>query len=226
MKSSKISRAIFLVTLLLSATLSSAQVKIGTNPTTIGSNSNLEVEATNNKKVIVHKDNGTVVIENTPPGASTDSILTVDANGNVRAITRKIPYLGLKGGVITATNGANVAVINLTPQLTNDIAYTPANGQIKINTAGIYFYAVSAMGPGQPGAPGSAFDYCHVVFVNGTNIGSICGRAKSGEGTGSTNTGMYKLNPNDIVQIRLTTASDWAGNGAYNFNVALYKLSD
>ncbi|WP_147300426.1 hypothetical protein [Dyadobacter luteus] len=51
-------------------TASFAQVKIGTNPTTIGANSNLEVEALNNKKVIVHKDNGTMVIENTPLGSS------------------------------------------------------------------------------------------------------------------------------------------------------------
>lgn len=76
------------VVALLSASSAFAQVKIGTNPTTIGANNNLEVEATNNKKVIVHKDNGTVVIENTPSGALTDSVLTVDASGNVREISR------------------------------------------------------------------------------------------------------------------------------------------
>ena len=64
-----------------------AQVKIGTNPTTIGANSNLEVEAANNKKVIVHKNDGTVVIENMPSGAVTDSIMSVDAAGNVRRIS-------------------------------------------------------------------------------------------------------------------------------------------
>ena len=64
-----------------------AQAKIGTNPTIIGANNNLEVEATNNKKVIVHKNDGTMVIESTPSGAATDSILSVDAAGNVRKIS-------------------------------------------------------------------------------------------------------------------------------------------
>lgn len=52
------------------------QVKIGTNPATIGANSNLEVEAANNKKVIVNKSDGTVVIENTPVGTSADKLFT------------------------------------------------------------------------------------------------------------------------------------------------------
>jgi hypothetical protein len=84
-------RTLLKTTLCLSMLFASAstfaQVKIGTNPTTIDGNSNLEVEATNNKKVIVHKNDGTVVIENTPPGAVTDGILSVDAVGNVRKIS-------------------------------------------------------------------------------------------------------------------------------------------
>ena len=89
-----------------------AQVKIGTNPTTIGANSNLEVEATNNKKVIVHKNDGTMVIENTPPGSITDSMLSVDAAGNVRSIsTARITrppvyvYEASSSGVLGASQG-------------------------------------------------------------------------------------------------------------------------
>ncbi|WP_346236642.1 hypothetical protein ABDK00_014560 [Niabella insulamsoli] len=39
-----------------------AQVKVGSNPTTISSNTNLEVEATNGSKTVVKKDNGNVGI--------------------------------------------------------------------------------------------------------------------------------------------------------------------
>lgn len=43
-----------------------AQVKIGANPTTIGSNSALEVEAINGNKTIIQKDNGNVGIGDVP----------------------------------------------------------------------------------------------------------------------------------------------------------------
>ncbi|WP_254412662.1 hypothetical protein [Dyadobacter diqingensis] len=79
--------ALFAGAMLLATSSAFAQVKIGTNPTVIGTNNNLEVEAINNKKVIVNKADGTVVIENTPTGATTDKYLSIDAAGNVRALT-------------------------------------------------------------------------------------------------------------------------------------------
>jgi len=211
-----------------------AQVKIGSNPTVIGPNSNLEVEATGAQKVIVHKSDGTVVIENTPAGATTDRLMSVDAAGNVRALTldqvntpvATRPYLRLKGGVIAPTNGASQTVVNLNPELQSNVTYTPGSGQITINESGIYYYAVTASGPGQPGAPGNVFDYCQVITVNATNIDQTCGRSNRGEGTSSTNTGIYQMNAGDTVTIGLTTSSGWSGNGGYNFSVALYKLSN
>lgn len=211
-----------------------AQVKIGSNPTVIGPNSNLEVEATNAKKVIVHKSDGTVVIENTPAGATTDRLMSVDAAGNVRALTldeinspvATRPYLRLKGAVVAPTSGANVFVTNLAPELQNNITYTGASGQITVQEPGVYYYAVTALGPGQPGAPGTVFDYCHAITANNATLDQTCGRSNRGEGTSSTNTGIYQLNAGDVVRINLTTSSAWAGNGQYNFSVALYKLSN
>lgn len=211
-----------------------AQVKIGSNPTVIGPNSNLEVEATNAKKVIVHKSDGTVVIENTPQGATTDKLMSVDAAGNVRALTldeinspvASRPYVRLKGAVVAPTNGANLAVTNLNAELQNGMTYTPANGVINISEAGIYYYAVTVSGPGQPGAPGGVFDYCHAINVSGANVDQTCGRSNRGEGSSSTNTGIYQMNAGATVSIQLTTASGWAGNGSYSFSVALYKMSN
>jgi hypothetical protein len=110
---------LLIVTLMASAGTAFGQVKIGTNPTTIGANSNLEVEAVNNKKVIVHKNDGTVVIENTPSGAETDSIMTIDVTGNVRRVDRK-RMLGTLGSA-QMTVGAGQS---LQPQVDTKVDYT------------------------------------------------------------------------------------------------------
>ncbi|WP_159469793.1 hypothetical protein [Dyadobacter sp. 3J3] len=98
-KKQQIYKALFAACILFSSSAVFAQVKIGTNPTVIGATNNLEVEATNNKKVNIRKADGTVVVENTPPGAVTDSIVTVDASGNIKAIDKATlkKKLGLSG---------------------------------------------------------------------------------------------------------------------------------
>lgn len=63
----------------LGGTLAHAQVKIGANPGTIGSSSNLEVEATNGNKTVVNKATGQLTIQDGTQGAG--KILTSDANG-------------------------------------------------------------------------------------------------------------------------------------------------
>lgn len=66
--------------LLLSVTLSMAQVKIGTNPTTIEPTSNLEVEAaTAGRKIKVEKTTGQLTIKDGTEGAG--KVLTSDALG-------------------------------------------------------------------------------------------------------------------------------------------------
>jgi hypothetical protein len=66
--------------LLAATTISSAQVKIGSNPTTIDPNSNLEVEAsTPGRKVKIDKTTGQITIADGTQGEG--KILSSDANG-------------------------------------------------------------------------------------------------------------------------------------------------
>ncbi|WP_159471530.1 hypothetical protein [Dyadobacter sp. 3J3] len=83
----------FAVTLVSAFILSSstlfAQVKIGANSTTIGANSNLEVEATNGNKTVITKDAGKLIIDGNvqiktlPAAASADKNVSTDVNGNL-----------------------------------------------------------------------------------------------------------------------------------------------
>lgn len=66
-----------------------AQVKIGTNPTAIGASSNLEIEASNNKKTISDKTTGTFKVENKPTAAKTDSVVMRDPAGELHQISAK-----------------------------------------------------------------------------------------------------------------------------------------
>lgn len=60
-----------------------AQVKVGANPGSIGSGSSLEVEATNGKKLIVDKTDGSVTVQSLSAGSASDSVMTFDANGKL-----------------------------------------------------------------------------------------------------------------------------------------------
>ena len=63
MKTIRLLSAVLLTMLLTAASTAFAQVKIGTNPTTLDPNSNLEVEAsTPGRKTSVHKTTGQVTI--------------------------------------------------------------------------------------------------------------------------------------------------------------------
>jgi hypothetical protein len=97
-----------------------AQVKVGSNPTTINTNTNLEVEATDATRLRVNKDNGNVGIgttaaptnklqvratadplklEGVQTGAASDQLLVIDANG----IVKKTPSSSVVG-LLTATS--------------------------------------------------------------------------------------------------------------------------
>lgn len=76
----KVTSALFAALLLLGSSAAFAQVKIGSNPTTIEPNSNLEVEAsTAGRKMKVDKTTGQVTITDGTQG--TGKVFTSDANG-------------------------------------------------------------------------------------------------------------------------------------------------
>ncbi len=64
-----------------------AQLKVGSNPTTLTTNKNLEVEASNGKKINVNKDDGRVFIENKPSASLTDSVVMRYSDGEIRQIS-------------------------------------------------------------------------------------------------------------------------------------------
>ena len=86
-----------LLSLLLILTVSevNAQVKIGSNPISITGNKNLEVEASNGKKVNVNKDDGRTYIENKPSAALTDSVVLRYTDGELRqmSVARLVKFI-------------------------------------------------------------------------------------------------------------------------------------
>lgn len=93
MKTVKI--VIYLTFLVSTAFIAPAQVKIGSNPTSISSTSNLEVEATNGKKVIVDQATGSLKIQNTPNAASGVSAAVIDNATGELQIMNNPPFIHL-----------------------------------------------------------------------------------------------------------------------------------
>ena len=66
-------KTFFLALVVLSMTLQ-AQVKIGSNPTTLATNANLQVEGTSSSKQFVILKNGTIGVGTTSPKATLDVV--------------------------------------------------------------------------------------------------------------------------------------------------------
>lgn len=106
-----------------------AQVKIGANAKTIGTNSNLEVEATNGKKTIVDKATGQVTIQDGTEGAG--KVLTSDATGGSRWVANIVT-----GGTIKINTPQTFVNSNNNPSAGANILATPS--PINITAAGNY----------------------------------------------------------------------------------------
>jgi|GEM_PF-6137971 len=168
MKINILRKIITLGAVTICATNAIAQVKIGSNPTFISNNTNLEVEASNGKKVTIAKDLGTVTIDNiveivTSPGF----IMVTNADGLVQkqSFTNLRNFI-LQGVSVAGTNGASV--LN---GATDPVSTTGSNGDFFINTATKTIFGpkangvwptpgTSLVGPkgdaGSPGAKGDA----------------------------------------------------------------------
>jgi hypothetical protein len=178
----------FVVAFALTASTSVfAQVKIGTNPTTIGTNSNLEVEATNNRKVIVDKGTGTLKVENKPSAAATDSVVMRDAAGELHQMslprlrqTLEDSKLPLRGGSsfvpsqITFTHPA-AGSGSITPNTFTPVptASGPAQVSITNNSSATKVYFVTAS-YGYDGDWNNNVSFVHTLwalFLDGTDTG-------------------------------------------------------
>jgi hypothetical protein len=214
----------FVVAFTLTAASSAfAQVKIGTNPTVIGTNSNLEVEAADANKVIVNKNNGTVIIENTPSGAITDSIMTVDANGNVRAINanKLRQLLGASGSAIMTRNASQTlapAVVTLvglnTMVLDQENGVNVATSTFTVKRAGVY----TLNGITNTAIPAySPLQFANIdIFIQKIPAGSTTainlGRNQVSSYTGSSISNTLTLLDNAVVGDRYRLAIQVCGN--------------
>lgn len=122
-----------------------AQVKVGNNPSAIGTNSALEVEATNGKKVIVDKAIGTTTVQSLSVAATTDSIVTASQTGMLNQISMS----------------------RLAQFLKNNYALGGGNGSSSVGTCPGLDYTpsgVAANAPGNATVPGTS--------ISVTKIGS------------------------------------------------------
>lgn len=107
-----------------------AQVKIGANPTVIGSGSNLEVEATGGQKVIVNKADGTMIIQNAPTSTTNTFLLTTDANG---LVSKQLPNSQTLPPVILGTLGSGINLAAGSAGYSGANITIPANSKYIVN---------------------------------------------------------------------------------------------
>lgn len=154
------------IILILFVFQANAQLKVGQNPTTITTNTNLEIEATNASKVVISKDKGRVGIGATTPAkalhinalndslrfqsiAGTGAILGIDANDNVYRTGISPSSSNLKvtaqgsGSIpwnndVGWTNNAwNTLVLTEVTDIDNE--YDPTTGMYTASKAGLYY---------------------------------------------------------------------------------------
>lgn len=227
---------VLLIATLFTSITADAQVKIGSNPTIIGPNSNLEVQATNGNKVIVNKDNGTVIIQNTPVGATTDKLMTVDATGNVRAITPAlmgtVPYYRGSGSKPVTSEATSITLIRLespvshTENFSNGITFNESTGRLTVNQDGVYAFSYLLNGPTRDDL--SRNDLCNYVNVNSeeTVYQKACGRSADFSETAS-NVGIVKLKAGEYLSFSFSaTRAPATHAGNYQYTIAVYKISD
>jgi hypothetical protein len=220
--------------------ISNAQVKVGSNPTVIGTNHNLEVEAGSGQKVFVDKTDGTFTIENTPMSTNTaDKTIGVDATGKVVTIpittVPSAPHLRIDGNFWTYTNvpsNPTIAVTLNTSLVNGGINYTPATGVVSITSpsaAGVYFISASVTGATQ--ANTSQNDVCLFFFADGQGTQAVCSRTTGPSGAtlaGGTATisGLFRLNTGVNYTLRITTASANNVQAPYPMTASFYKMSN
>ncbi|WP_342085936.1 hypothetical protein [Dyadobacter sp. OTU695] len=142
----KITSALFATALFLGTSAAFAQVKIGTNPTTIEPNSNLEVEAsTPGRKMKVDKTTGQVSITDGTEGAG--KVFTSDANGGGSWQTSGAGCASFDAsGSNTTTPVNNPGEFLPVKLIANNVAYAPsgayngATGEYTVPENGFYIF--------------------------------------------------------------------------------------
>lgn len=111
-------KSIAAMAFILASSYTNAQVKVGANPTTIGTNNNLEVEATNAKKVAVKSDTGQLVVGSTAttiPTGGTNAAVIIDNGTTNGAIQIKDGTQGAEKVLVSDANGVATWKTNISP---------------------------------------------------------------------------------------------------------------
>lgn len=130
---------------LASLNSATAQVKVGTNPTTIATTSNLEVEAANGGKFTVTKDSAKVIIKDGTQGAG--RLLTSDADGKASWKTAKeanLAELVLRAYNPNIVQPTGAVYIPNVPIISGDAGnYNASTGVYTVTEPGFYEYNMS-----------------------------------------------------------------------------------
>ena len=134
------------------ASISNAQVKVGANPASIGTTSNLEVEATNGNKTIVNKTTGQVTIQDGTQAV--DKVLTSDASGNASWKSfgeSKVPTMVMVGTITSQTSlgtsttgGAISSRLPFVPNASYAAGWDATNREYIVPVSGFYRTDLSA----------------------------------------------------------------------------------
>ncbi|PAC27664.1 C1q-like domain-containing protein [Flectobacillus sp. BAB-3569] len=128
-----------------------AQVKVGSNPTSIGTTSNLEVEASNGNKTIINKATGQVTVIDGTQGVG--KVFTSDANGAASWVAPVAPpatTIAPFSAVLSTTRQSFTASVagNTAQEVKFDgesfdasNAFTPTTGRFTAPTAGYYLFS-------------------------------------------------------------------------------------
>ncbi|AEI51422.1 C1q-like domain-containing protein [Runella slithyformis] len=206
-----------------------AQVKVGSNPTTIGTASNLEIEAANGNKTIINKTTGQMTVQDGTQGAG--KVFTSDAAGGASwvaptapAAANTFPFAAVLSN--TRQQFATSASGNTQFELKSDgesfdptNSYVPTTGRFTATTAGYYLFSGAAQfdNTAMAGTPG----FTAVVMTLRKNFGlaSVATLAQyaanpggSTINSGSLSTIVY-LNAGDYVS--LTTGAQVNSGSIY-----------
>lgn len=168
MKTTTLFSALVFLMALTASSVSFAQVKIGTNPTTIEPNSNLEVEAsTAGRKMKVDKTTGQVTITDGTQGAG--KVFTSDAAGagSWQAAGPSVYVEASNTGSQTIVGGSGFNRIVMPTEIV-DIGnnYNPTTSQFTVPTTG--YYMVMGRTSKDVTDNVSAHQLSFVLLVNGT----------------------------------------------------------
>jgi hypothetical protein len=157
----RLTRALATMALLFTTSTLFAQVKIGTNPTTINTANNLEVEASTAGRVTsVNRTTGQVTVKDGTEGV--DKVFTSDATGGASWQTKQLPKGKLIGGLTSwLTPGVDTNVPFSSLQYSVGGITQVGNG-IRVSVGGYYLVQSTAVIRSATGNPG-------VTNCNGTS---------------------------------------------------------